>query len=176
MKRSFHSGMVSAIAATAILFLLAFRFPGAPHVKRSEGEAIRHAQQVAWSPEDETGTAPDQGRRNRVVLATAYNAMEGQTDDTPEICAWGDRVRPGIIAVSRDLEKMGLTRGTEVHIKGLGKRVVMDRMHGRKKNQIDIYMEDYRDAVRFGVQDLVIEWEPNQGRSARAKASSQRSA
>ena len=98
-------------------------------------------------------------RMNRVVKATAYNALESQTDSTPLICAWGDRIRPGIIAVSRDLESLGLTRGQEVLVEGLGKRVVMDRMHRRKKNQIDIFMDSHENAVNFGVQELVISWE-----------------
>ena len=97
-------------------------------------------------------------RVTRVVRATAYNADPQQTDDTPEICAWGDRIRPGIIAISRDLEKSGLTRGKEVHIEGIGKVVVMDRMHHRKRNQIDLYMENYEDAVEFGVKELPISW------------------
>lgn len=99
----------------------------------------------------------------RVVKATAYNAYPEQTDDTPDICAWGDKIRPGIIAISRDLEKSGLTRGKEVHIEGIGKVVVMDRMHHRKRNQIDLYMERYEDAVEFGVKELTISWteEPN---------------
>jgi 3D (Asp-Asp-Asp) domain-containing protein len=94
----------------------------------------------------------------RVVRATAYNAEPGQTDSTPDICAWGDKIRPGIIAISRDLEKSGLTRGKEVHIEGIGKVVVMDRMHYRKRNQIDLYMENYKDAVEFGVKELIISW------------------
>ena len=94
----------------------------------------------------------------RVVRATAYNAVPEQTDSTPEICAWGDRIKPGIIAISRDLERIGLTRGKEVHIEGIGKRIVMDRMNHRKRNQIDLYMERYEDAVRFGVKELTISW------------------
>jgi|GEM_PF-2854809 len=94
----------------------------------------------------------------RVVRATAYNAEPGQTDSTPDICAWGDKIRPGIIAISRDLEKSGLTRGKEVHIEGIGNVVVMDRMHRRKRNQIDLYMENRKDAVEFGVKELTISW------------------
>jgi 3D (Asp-Asp-Asp) domain-containing protein len=94
----------------------------------------------------------------RIVRATAYNALPQQTDSTPDICAWGDKVQPGIIAISRDLEQIGLTRGKEVHIEGIGKRVVMDRMHYRKRNQIDLYMERYEDAIQFGVQELTISW------------------
>ena len=101
----------------------------------------------------------------RVVRATAYNALPQQTDDTPDVCAWGDKIRPGIIAISRDLEKSGLTRGKEVHIEGIGKVVVLDRMHYRKRNQIDLYMEKYEDAVEFGVKELTISWteEPHTG-------------
>lgn len=94
----------------------------------------------------------------RIVRATAYNAVPEQTDATPEICAWGDRVRPGIIAISRDLEQVGLTRGKEVYIEGIGKAVVLDRMHPRKRNQIDLYMEKYEDAIEFGVKELTISW------------------
>jgi len=74
----------------------------------------------------------------RVVMATAYNATPDQTDDTPDVCAWEDKIRLGIIAISRDPEKSGLTRGKEVLIEGIGKVVVMDRMHYRKRNQIDL--------------------------------------
>ena len=104
----------------------------------------------------------------RVVRATAYNADPQQTDDTPDVCAWGDKILPGIIAISRDLEKSGLTRGKEVHIEGIGTVVVMDRMHYRKRNQIDLYMENHKDAVEFGVRELTISWteEPHIGQES----------
>ncbi len=104
----------------------------------------------------------------RIVKATAYNAVPEQTDDTPKVCAWGDPVRPGIIAISRDLERIGLTRGKEVHIEGIGKRIVLDRMNKRKRNQIDLYMERYEDAVKFGVREVKITWyaETDEGRES----------
>jgi 3D (Asp-Asp-Asp) domain-containing protein len=108
--------------------------------------------------EKEQPTRKKRTRVTRVVKATAYNAVPEQTDSTPEICAWGDKVRPGIIAISRDLENSGLTRGKEVQIEGIGKVIVMDRMHSRKHNQIDLYMERYQDAVEFGVKELSISW------------------
>ena len=98
-------------------------------------------------------------RVTRVVLATAYNPLGSQTDSTPDLCAWGDRVKPGIIAVSRDLEELGLTRGRRVYVEGVGPMVVMDRMHDRKTNQIDIFMHSLEDAVSFGVQEVKIRWE-----------------
>jgi len=94
----------------------------------------------------------------RLVKVTAYNALENQTDSTPFEAAWGDRVRDGIIAVSRDLEKVGLTRGVKVQVDGMGEYVVLDRMHRRKRNQIDIFMWRYKDAVNFGIQNKEITW------------------
>ncbi len=110
------------------------------------------------APKNKPSKKKKRTRITRIVRATAYNAVPQQTDSTPEICAWGDKVRPGIIAISRDLEASGLTRGKEVYIEGIGKMVVMDRMNRRKRNQIDLYMEKYEDAVRFGVKELTISW------------------
>lgn len=97
-------------------------------------------------------------KRTLRVLATAYIADPAQTDDTPTICAWGDKVRPRTIAVSRDLERIGLTRGKVVFVEGLGRFIVWDRMHERKRRQIDIFMEDHKEARQFGVQRLTILW------------------
>jgi len=101
------------------------------------------------------------------VLVTAYNSIEGQTDDTPFEAAWGDELKDGmrIIAVSRDLEKNhGLTKGSIVYIEGLGKYEVLDRMNKRKKNQIDIYMGiDVKKAIKFGRKTLEIKLINNKG-------------
>ena len=94
----------------------------------------------------------------RHVRVTAYNPCPKQTNDEPRIAAWGDDVFEGMIAVSRDLEPLGLTRNTPVHILGIGDFVVMDRMHRRKTNQIDIFMESYQEAINFGVQYHTIMW------------------
>lgn len=92
------------------------------------------------------------------VTVTAYNACPSQTDDTPTICAWGDKIHPGVIAVSRDLEKLGITRYKKIYIEGMGIKIVKDRMHYRKRNQIDIYMDSLKKAKEFGVQKLDIYW------------------
>ncbi len=94
-----------------------------------------------------------------IVHATSYNAEVGQTDSTPNICAWGDRIRPGIIAVSRDLEPLGLTRGTVVFIEGYEEPfVVLDRMNKRWTKRIDIYMPEKKDSLEFGFQEVKIFW------------------
>jgi len=95
---------------------------------------------------------------SRSVRATAYNAVEGQTDDTPTICAWGDKIHDGVVAVSRDLEKLGLKRNKEVYVEKAGKKVVKDRMHRRKLNQIDVFMEKVKDAKKFGRRTLKAIW------------------
>lgn len=128
------------------------------HTFLSSLEDSEDSVMAAIKAVEEPATLENPNKKTCLVKATAYNAMPAQTDDTPTICAWGDKVRPGIIAVSRDLEKQGLTRGQEVHVKGFGKMTVLDRMHKRKKNQIDIYMETYEDAIEFGVKELKITW------------------
>jgi len=77
------------------------------------------------------------------VTATAYNSVAYQTNSNPHITAFGDSLKPGLkyIAVSRDLLKLGLKHNTPVAIEGLeGLYLVKDKMHSRKRNQIDIYM------------------------------------
>ena len=94
------------------------------------------------------------------VTATAYNSVPAQTDSTPNIAAWGDRLKPGMkaIAVSRDLLKMGLKRGSKVKISGLpGEYVVLDKMHHRWNRKIDIYMgKNVRAAKNWGKRRVTI--------------------
>ena len=96
------------------------------------------------------------------VTATAYNSLPSQTDKHPNLAAWSDRLVPGMkaIAVSRDLLKMGLTRGTKVRISGLkGEYVVLDKMHKRWRKRIDIYMgNNLHAAKRWGRRGVTITW------------------
>jgi 3D (Asp-Asp-Asp) domain-containing protein len=98
-----------------------------------------------------------------VVTATAYNSLPGQGTGDGTVAAWGDRLEPGMrsIAVSRDLLDLGLGRGTRVRIEGLaGEYVVLDKMHGRWRRKIDVYMGTDREAARrFGVRRVRISWD-----------------
>lgn len=109
----------------------------------------------AWSK-------PQRQLRSLGVTATAYNNVPSQTDDTPDIAAWGDTIAPGmrLIAVSRDLLKEGLKRGTKVRISGIdGEFVVLDKMNKRYKKRIDIYMGKNLQAARnFGRKTVTINW------------------
>jgi 3D (Asp-Asp-Asp) domain-containing protein len=120
--------------------------------------------QVEPAPEP----APEAGaERTLRVKATAYNSVHTQTDQTPSIGAWGDRLEPGMkaIAVSHDLVALGLERGERVRIHGLeGEYVVIDRMSSRWKKKIDIYMgEDVRAARHWGIRDVEIAWTEDSG-------------
>lgn len=97
------------------------------------------------------------------VVATAYTSHRSQTDRTPFLAAWNNRIRPGmkIIAVSPDLiRKYGLTNGVRVKIGGLpGTYVVRDKMNKRLHDHIDIYMGvNRRRALRWGRRRVVMYW------------------
>ena len=97
------------------------------------------------------------------VTATAYTSHVNQTDSTPNIAAWGDRLKPGMksIAVSRDLLHVyGLKHRQKVRIKGLdGEFVVLDKMNKRWRKKIDIYMGmNKRNAFKWGRRKVEIQW------------------
>ncbi len=101
------------------------------------------------------------GKRKLRVTATAYSSHHGQTDKTPFLAAWNNRIRPGmkIIAVSRDmLTTYGLRNGSKVRISGLsGLYTVRDKMNKRYRKRIDIYMGvNRRRALRWGRRSVVI--------------------
>jgi len=81
---------------------------------------------------------------------TFYTPSSDETDSTPYITASGARVRPGICAISRDLEKVGFTFGKTIYVEGLGSFEIQDRMHKRWKNRIDVLVMSKRQARRFG--------------------------
>lgn len=96
------------------------------------------------------------------VRATAYNSVEWQTEGNPSITAFGDTLKPGMkcIAVSRDLLRKGLKHNTPVKIEGFeGIYLVKDKLHSRKRRQIDIYMgRDVRAAKKWGRKNLCIDF------------------
>ncbi len=102
-------------------------------------------------------------KRKIRVIATAYTSHRNQTDKTPFLAAWNNRLKPGmkIIAVSPDLiKKYGLTNGVKVKILGLpGYYVVRDKMNKRLRNHIDIYMgTNKRKALKWGRRRIVLYW------------------
>lgn len=99
---------------------------------------------------------------NLTVTATAYTSRRAETDKTPYLAAWNNRLRHSVksIAVSRDLLDMGLTNKTKVTIDGLpGTYLVLDKMNKRWKKKIDIYMGlNLRKARHWGKRKVTIRW------------------
>jgi len=99
------------------------------------------------------------------VTASAYNSVENQTSDQPNVGAWGDRLKPGMkcIAVSRDLLAIGIGHNTKVKITGLkGIYLVKDKMNERWTNKIDIYMGDnIEEAKEWGSKKVTIQYAVN---------------
>ncbi len=105
---------------------------------------------------------PPQYTHELEVLATAYNSVPSQTDGNPSLTAFGIRLRPGmkVVAVSRDLEKLGLRPGVRLRIDGVeGEWEVGDRMSKRWSRRIDLYMGlDVKAARSWGKRRVRIRW------------------
>ncbi len=84
------------------------------------------------------------------VAVTAYTLKECYHNNGKT--ASGEIVRPGIVAVSRDLEKKGLKLGTTIRIGNLGTFIVKDRTAYKNRGNVDIYMTSYTEALKFGRQ------------------------
>ena len=93
------------------------------------------------------------GIRAIPVKVTAYNPVRSQTDSSPFITASNKRVRSGMVALSRDLEReFGFRFGDTVDLYGIGRFVFEDRMHRRKRRHVDILMLNPGEARKFGIK------------------------
>jgi len=102
---------------------------------------------------EEMATALDLFTEGHPVVFTAYNALVGQTDDTPNITASNKEIFPGVLALSREL----ITRyghGGDIQY---GDKVWMvvpmqveDTMNKRWRDRADVYMLNYDEARQFG--------------------------
>ena len=87
-----------------------------------------------------------------LVTATVYNAVPGQTDNTPLITASGaciseeNPINHCWVAVSRDLEAQGFKMGSKILVKGTGIYdgvwTIKDRMNRRWKRKIDFLVNE----------------------------------
>lgn len=85
------------------------------------------------------------------VIITAYSPTPDQCDSTPLITASNQKVRTGIIALSRDIEKeFNLKFGDRVEIIGYGVFEFQDRMNKRWKRKVDIFFWERNRAIQFG--------------------------
>lgn len=93
-----------------------------------------------------------------IVTVTAYSYPDAYCPGTSGgRTASGERVREGILAVSRDIEQsLNLGFGDQVLLHGLGVFEFQDRMSSRKHKTADIYMSCRQKAGRFGVRRYVV--------------------
>ncbi len=85
-----------------------------------------------------------------IVTATVYNAVASQTDSDPLITASMKEIDPNKpqrwIAVSRDLERLGISMGDTICVDNAGEMngqwVVEDRMNRRWRRRIDFLVHD----------------------------------
>jgi 3D (Asp-Asp-Asp) domain-containing protein len=82
------------------------------------------------------------------VTVTAYSPGDSGT-----ITASGKRAKPGMLAISRDLERLlGLRFGDRVRLVGYGTFPVEDRMARRWKRRVDVRVATHREARQFGIR------------------------
>lgn len=87
-----------------------------------------------------------------LVTATVYNAVPGQTDNTPLITASGahiseeNAINHCWVAVSRDLEAQGFKMRSKILVEGTGMYdgvwTIQDRMNRRWKKKIDFLVNE----------------------------------
>ena len=88
-----------------------------------------------------------------IVTVTAYHHSPGSKG----ITASGQRVKTGMIAVSRDLERnLSLDFGDRVLLHGYGVFQVQDRMAPRWSKKVDIYLDTQQKARDFGLRRYVV--------------------
>jgi 3D (Asp-Asp-Asp) domain-containing protein len=93
-----------------------------------------------------------------IVTVTAYHpGVYDPATGRKGVTASGRKVREGIVAVSRDVERsLNLEFGDRVLLHGLGVFDFQDRMSSRLRKKVDIYMDCTKKARRFGVRRYVV--------------------
>ncbi|MBM4293702.1 MAG: hypothetical protein FJ126_02205 [Deltaproteobacteria bacterium] len=92
-----------------------------------------------------------------IVTVTAYHPGAYCPGVPKGITASGLKVKEGMLAVSRDVERnMNLGFGDRVLLHGLGVFEFQDRMALRCRKKVDIYIDCTKKARRFGVKRYVV--------------------
>jgi 3D (Asp-Asp-Asp) domain-containing protein len=124
----------------------------------------RHLQDIvpSWSldPGPVPATSPSPHRLFHLpVIVTGYSSTPDQTDDTPFVTAANTPVRPGVLALSRDLLReftpgAPFRFGDRVELEGIGIFVVEDTMHPRYTKRADIWFANRAAAAHWGRRNL----------------------
>lgn len=131
------------------------------------GSTTEAFPQTKWSPMEPTYVYP-----TYTVSMTGYNAVAGQTDDTPDITSIGLKVNPEIgAAASRDLIKTTLPYGTVIELvpgaaelatggcelpavdQYIQYRVITDTMAARHTDHVDVLFSS-KHKVKIGSNTL----------------------
>jgi len=92
-----------------------------------------------------------------IVTVTAYHPGVYGGHAQRGVTASGMRVKEGMVAVSRDVERtLSLDFGDRVLLHGLGVFEFHDRMNSRVRQKVDIFMKCKKKARRFGVKRHVV--------------------
>ncbi len=146
---------------TAILFLIINT------MLWSGDQAILQADMARFVMTDTatlSGGYPDTKQDNlsqyvMTVTVTAYSPSVDETDSTPHTTASNRRVRDGICALSRDIEKeFDLKFGDMIYLyfkEGIEICEFQDRMNLRIRKTVDLFIWWKRAALRFGVIENV---------------------
>ena len=140
------------VALAVTMVLLNVSFASAEPTTGIDGSLALKDEAAVTVPNDFGGDFP-----RRTVSVSMYNAVPGQTDDTPCITANGDNIcdpDKGLTAAMN-----GVPFGTKIQIPALGNAVytVNDRMNRRyDSGYMDLHVETRAEALRFGRQNLEI--------------------
>ena len=157
MKRITQLNTENVTTGLAVSFLVGIAVLGLQLDTRDEPPSISERVAIAQSISLLPVTSPETPARiakTMNVIVTAYSSTPDQTDDTPFITASGNWVRDGIVATN--LLPMG-TRIKIPEVYGDKIFVVDDRMHPRKRYNVDIWFPSYTEAKNFGVKRTRIE-------------------
>lgn len=109
---------------------------------------------VAVSSASNKNIAPRNHLSGKRILATITvytpSPRENGGVGTKSGTAIGTRIRPGIVAVSRDLLRAGWDFGDKVRIEGLGIFTIEDTMHQRFRRTLDVAVPNLAAARKFG--------------------------
>lgn len=130
-----------------------------PSVVMLQGDDLAQAQ-ADWVA---ARREPKNAVHTLYMQVSAYNSLPNQTDGSPFHTAIGSMTRDGVVATNH------LPIGTRIRFPDMyGDKEfrVEDRMNPRYDKVVDIWMEDYNEARKFGRRNLkveVVEWGKGRG-------------
>jgi 3D (Asp-Asp-Asp) domain-containing protein len=156
-----HRAWIALCLGGALVLFLG-ETPGKTTASGTSPRVVAPAGIPLWSLDPGQAPKPNSFPRKvfRIpVTVTGYSSTPDQTDDTPYITAANTRVRPGIIALSRDLLReftpgAPFGYGDRLEIEGVGSFLVEDTMNPRYTQRADIWFSTRTAARRWGVRRL----------------------